>query len=468
MTATSHDLFIPRIEPADIMWSVPPPTLEVASQTHQVTRVDHPDNLPKALQDLTNSFADSILHILPKDSALFPVIPQELTAPTASPQVKVTDEYLLPALHQARLIKTQEELQLIKKANEISSRAHETVMRVLGAAVRGAITKGEGAGETRPLLPGEWLIEKEAEAEAIFVASCRREGSNHQAYLPIVASSTRASILHYCCNDKEFSWGPVRPHDHHNRNELAHGGERDLSPQVLLIDAGCEWINYASDSGVSFRLCEFSRRITYSSFIVTRTMPVGNGGKFTPEAKAIYTLVHEMQRLSFEAIRPGLHWDAIQLICHQTLVRGFQKLGIFKSPNSPGSGSWNSEEAIVASGVSAAFFPHGVGHSLGMDVHDVPSASKPLVNPTIQKGQELGHPDFYTYLRLRLPLEVGMVVVSDPLPSSSPWSGASGSYVCTTRPSNQASTSRPTCWRQFGDPNTSITMSSRDMRAWGA
>lgn len=143
-------------------------------------------------------------------------------------------------------------------------------------------------------------------------------------------------------------------------------------------------------------------------------MPVGNGGKFTPEAKAIYTLVHEMQRLAFEAIRPGVHWDTIQFICHQTLVRGFQKLGIFKSPNTPGSGSWNSEEAIIASGVSAAFFPHGVGHSLGMDVHDVPSASKPLVNPTIQKGQELGHPDFYTYLRLRLPLEVGMVVTVEP------------------------------------------------------
>jgi Xaa-Pro dipeptidase len=155
--------------------------------------------------------------------------------------------------------------------------------------------------------------------------------------------------------------------------------------------------------------------MTFFRLIVTRTMPVGNEGRFTPEAKAIYTLVHEMQRLSFEAIRPGVHWDAIQLICHQTLVRGFQKLGIFKSPNSPGSGSWNSEEAIIASGVSAAFFPHGVGHSLGMDVHDVPSASKPLVNSTIQKGQVPGHPDFYTYLRLRLPLEVGMVVVSDPL-----------------------------------------------------
>lgn len=93
-------------------------------------------------------------------------------------------------------------------------------------------------------------------------------------------------------------------------------------------------------------------------------------------------------------------------------MKGFQKLGIFKTPESPGSGSWNSEEAILASGVSSAFFPHGVGHSLGMDVHDVPSASKPVDNPTI-KGVVLGHETFYTYLRLRLPLETGMVVVSD-------------------------------------------------------
>jgi len=233
------------------MWSVPPPTLEVALKTHDVSRVDHPDNLAKTLRDLVQSSTDSILHILPKDSVLFPVIPREFTTLPVSSQLKITDEYLLSALHQTRLTKTSEELELIKKANEISSRAHETVMRVLGAAVRGAISKGKAAGESRPLLPGEWLIEKEAEAEAIFVASCRREGSIHQAYLPIVAASTRASTLHYCCNDKEFSWGPVRPHDHHNRNEFAHGDQRELTPQVLLIDAGCEWTNYASDSELS-------------------------------------------------------------------------------------------------------------------------------------------------------------------------------------------------------------------------
>lgn len=101
----------------------------------------------------------------------------------------------------------------------------------------------------------------------------------------------------------------------------------------------------------------------------------------------------------------------MQLICHRTLVKGFQKLGIFKTPDSPGSGSWNSEVAILADGDTAAFFPHGVGHSLGMDVHDVPSASKPAVNPTIITGPSVGPESLYTYLRLRLPLEAGMVVV---------------------------------------------------------
>ena len=70
----------------------------------------------------------------------------------------------------------------------------------------------------------------------------------HQAYLPIVAASTRAATLHYCCNDREFAWGPIATHDHANNAAFARAGSRQLLPQVLLIDAGCEWDNYASDS----------------------------------------------------------------------------------------------------------------------------------------------------------------------------------------------------------------------------
>ncbi|KAF8971125.1 metallopeptidase family M24-domain-containing protein [Flammula alnicola] len=361
----SIDLFIPKAELADMMWSVPPPSIEAASKCMTA--------LAAAIETLIKALPGALFHTLPRNSPLFPILPSEYTQQVLTADGAVTDLYLLSALHHARLTKDAHEIAAIKHANEISSRAHEVVMRVLGKAVKGKIEAGSGAG-------------KEAEAEAIFVASCRREGSVHQAYLPIVAASTRASTLHYCCNDKEFAWGPVKPHDHRNEGDFAHGKSKVLNPQVLLIDAGCEWSCYASD--------------------ITRTMPVGNGGKFTPEARAIYELVLEMQKQSFDIIRAGLHWDAVQLICHRTLVKGFQKLGIFKSPESSGSGSWNSEEAILASGASSAFFPHGVGHSLGMDVHDVPSASKPAVNPTIG-GVTLGHESFYTYLRLRLPLEQG-------------------------------------------------------------
>ncbi|TFK35811.1 Creatinase/aminopeptidase [Crucibulum laeve] len=390
----SVDLFIPKAEREDMMWSIPPPSLEAAAQIHDVSRVDHPSTLPAAINTLIKALPGALFHTFPKGSPLFPALSDDYTgAVLAAEDGAVTDAYLLKAIQRARLTKDEAEIIQIRKANEISSRAHEVVMRVLGLAVKNKIKAGKGAGVDRPLLPGEWLIEKEAEAEAIFVASCRREGSIHQAYLPIVAASTRASTLHYCCNDREFAWGPVHPHDHKNKNDFAHGKSKELNPQVLLIDAGCEFNNYASD--------------------ITRTMPVGNGGKFTPEAKEIYELVLGMQKASFELLKPGLHWDAVQLICHRTLVKGFQRLGIFKTPESPGSGSWNAEEAILASGVSSAFFPHGVGHSIGMDVHDVPEASKPTENNTIG-SVVLGHESFYSYLRLRLPLEANMVVTVEP------------------------------------------------------
>ncbi|KAG6823270.1 hypothetical protein H0H93_003935, partial [Arthromyces matolae] len=99
-------------------------------------------------------------------------IPQEYL----NQKVEITQQYLLQALQTARLTKDEHEIGLIRKANEISSRAHEVVMRVLGLAVKNKLSSQSQQLQGRPLLPGEWLIEKESEAEAIFVASCRREG----------------------------------------------------------------------------------------------------------------------------------------------------------------------------------------------------------------------------------------------------------------------------------------------------
>ncbi|KAG2043984.1 metallopeptidase family M24-domain-containing protein [Suillus americanus] len=385
-TRLSVKLSIPEIQAADLMWSVPPPTIEEAKQLFDVTDIVHGSELQSTIELLLQSHSEAVFHTLPRNSPLFPTLPEEYMATIVTSETHTaTDAYLLSSLHNTRLIKDENEVTMLRRANDISSRAHETVMRVLGNAVQGKILQAKGAGIDRPLLPGEWLIEKEAEAEAIFVASCRREGAVHQAYLPIVAASRRAATLHYCCNDREFTWGPVKPHDHLNHGALTHGPapERQLEPQLLLIDAGCEWDCYSAD--------------------ITRTMPVGNGGKFTEKGKQIYSLVLEMQQKSMETLKPGVHWDTIQLLCHQILVEGFLDLGLFKG----------SKDEILRSGISSAFFPHGVGHSLGMDVHDVPSASKPINNTTIPQDK-VGHPSFYTYLRLRLPLAEGMVVTVEP------------------------------------------------------
>lgn len=82
----------------------------------------------------------------------------------------------------------------------------------------------------------------------------------HQAYLPIVAGAERASTLHYCCGNEKLAWGPLENGvvDHDLTHGLAHSGRR-LVPQVLLLDAGCEWMNYASDSWFHFRrlVCPF-------------------------------------------------------------------------------------------------------------------------------------------------------------------------------------------------------------------
>lgn len=157
----------------DIMWSVPPPDLPLAQEKHDVSKVSYSENLEVTIQQLLVAHPDALVHTLPHNSPLFPDLPDKYTQ--FNSMIGITDAFLLKALHQARLIKTEEEVELIRKANAISSMAHEVVMKVLGLGVSGRGGK-QRENEGAVVMPGEWLIEKEAEAEALFVASCRREG----------------------------------------------------------------------------------------------------------------------------------------------------------------------------------------------------------------------------------------------------------------------------------------------------
>lgn len=136
---------------------------------------------------------------------------------------------------------------------------------------------------------------------------------------------------------------------------------------------------------------------------MTRTIPVGNGGKYTERAGEIYELVLRMQKETEAMVAVGAHWDTLHLRAHEILIDEFLKLGILKG----------DAETILQTGVSAAFMPHGLGHSLGLDVHDslqyLRSVHKDLPERTKQTPAKL-----YAYLRIRQPLQDKMVLTVEP------------------------------------------------------
>lgn len=189
----------------------------------------------------------------------------------------------------------------------------------------------------------------ETHIHAEFMYHALRQGSKYQLYDPICCSGPNCSTLHYVKNDDEIE-----------------------NKRSVLIDAGAEWSCYASD--------------------VTRCFPIN--GDWTEEHLAIYNLVLDMQRQTMDMIKPGARWDDIHLKAHRVMIKEFIRLGIFKD---------YPEEEIFNSSISARFFPHGLGHVLGMDTHDV--GGRPNYDDPDPKLK---------YLRLRRTLKEGMVLTDEP------------------------------------------------------
>jgi len=163
-------------------------------------------------------------------------------------------------------------------------------------------------------------------------------------------------------------------HGHSHENIMKDG-------DILVLDSGAESpLHYAS--------------------AITRTFPVS--GKFTPIQRDIYNIVLDALVKSTEMMRPGILFKDVHLNAAKIVAEGMMQLGFMKG---------NTEDAVKA-GAHALFFPHGLGHQLGLDVHDMEGLGENYVGYTdkIKRSDQFG----LAYLRFARELEPGQVLTVEP------------------------------------------------------
>lgn len=163
-------------------------------------------------------------------------------------------------------------------------------------------------------------------------------------------------------------------HNHSHHQILTEG-------RLLVIDAGAETnTNYTSD--------------------FTRTLP--SSGKFTQQQKEIYSIVSAANNLAVDMARPGITYSSVHQAASRVMAQGLVSLGLLKG----------DVDEIVAAGAHSLFMPHGLGHNMGMDVHDMEDLGENYVgyDDTYKRSTQFG----LGSLRMGKMLEKGHVVTVEP------------------------------------------------------
>ncbi len=138
----------------------------------------------------------------------------------------------------------------------------------------------------------------------------------------------------------------------------------------------------------------------YYASDITRTIPVG--GRFSQKQREVYAIVLAAQQKAIAAAAPGVEWREVHRLTSVALMEGLRELGVVKG---------DPREA-VATGAHTLFFPCGVGHMMGLDVHDMEPLGEEYVGytDTIRRNPEFG----WRSLRLAKAVEPGYVITVEP------------------------------------------------------
>ena len=209
--------------------------------------------------------------------------------PPAAPRALVD---VRDPLHEMRLRKRPEEIELMRRANRISGEAHTLAMK-----------------HCRPGM-------QEYELQALIEYHFQRNGAEFPAYPSIVGAGANATCLHYT----------------DNRDTIEQG-------EVVLVDAGCELEYYAGD--------------------ITRSFPAS--GTFTDLQRDVYQAVLDSQIAAIDEIEPDLPFDELQARTVERLTQSLVDLGILEG----------EIDELIDEEAYKPYFPHKIGHWMGIDVHDV-------------------------------------------------------------------------------------------------
>ena len=190
----------------------------------------------------------------------------------------------------------------------------------------------------------ERAVQIELEAEAF------RHGAEGMAYDTIVGGGVNSGVLHFAPTSRRFAAG-----------------------ELVLIDAGAQYLGYASD--------------------ITRTYPVG--GRLDPVQQELHSVVHQAEQAAIARCRVGVEWREVHLTAALVIAEGLVAAGVLRG----------APESLVQSGAVWLFFPHGIGHLVGLGVRDAGGTPLP---------ERRDDPKPYPNLRINLPLEPGMVVTVEP------------------------------------------------------
>jgi len=313
----------------DIIWTGPQPALSERCQEVGVHETAPSDKLQVVLEKAVRQGRE--IHFLPQYRAENVLKIERLLGIHPTTIQDNISETLIRAVVAQRSLKSEEEIEQIEAALEVSYQMQTMAMKMSK--------------------PGMLEMEVVGAMEGIAISSgCRLA-------FPTIFS-VRGEILH----------------NHYYGNIMKEG-------DIAINDSGAETtLGYASD--------------------ISRTIPVS--GKFSERQKEIYTIVLNAQEKAIEAIKPGVEFRNVHRLACEVIASGLKEIGLMKG---------DIEEA-VQSGAHTLFFQCGLGHMLGLDVHDMEGLGEDYVGytDTIKRNPEFG----WRSLRLGRALEAGFVVTVEP------------------------------------------------------